>query len=271
MSIHGSRAWGFRELSARSGYSVGQNMYTPGDISAVNSLPQDRPYAGWLYVGALLQRNGVTSTHSIPVQESWEFEFGAMGAPSLARQAQIAVHQLRGFDLPKGWVNQLHDEPGFRIKAERAYRFRLLSQSQRFGGELIPWAGFAAGTVDDTARVGGIARFGFLLPDDFGIRTIDSLSTTSGGHSRSHDPVWGAHVFAGTEGRFVGRNAFLEGNLWRNSQNVSKNWLVGDAFIGFNVVFHHFEFGYTHVFRSPEFHQQSEHNEYGSVYAKISF
>jgi hypothetical protein len=264
-------AVGYRELSARSGYSVGQNMYTPADLTLVTAQPADRPYAGWLYVGALLQRNGVTEGHAVPVQESLEFEIGAMGVPSLARQAQTWVHQIRDFDLPKGWRNQLHDEPGFRLKAERAYRFNMLSRGSDFGAEFIPWAGFSAGTVEDTARIGGIVRLGFLLPDNFGIRVIDSLSTTSGGRSRSQPRNWSAHVFAGTEGRFVGRNAFLEGDLWRSSQNVSKLWLVGDAFIGFNVVIHRLEVGYTHAFRSPEFHAQTEHNEFGSVYAAIRF
>lgn len=30
-------------------FSLGQNMYTPKDISAFNYIPTDRPYAGWLY------------------------------------------------------------------------------------------------------------------------------------------------------------------------------------------------------------------------------
>lgn len=263
--------WGYRPLTGRSGYSIGQNMYTPADLGSRDRIPTDRPYAGWLYVGWLLQRQGVTPGRAIPVQESFELELGTMGPSSLARQAQTWIHQLRGFDLPQGWANQLHAEPGFRLKYERAWRFHLGEPSRPLGAEFIPWGGFAAGTIEDTLRSGGIARVGWNLPDDFGVRTIDSLSTTGGGVSKGSPSHWGGYVFAGVEGRWVGRNGFLDGNLSGHSQSVRREWLVGDALIGFNLVFHHLEVGYTHVFRSPEFDAQTEYNEFGSVYAKIRF
>ena len=38
-----------------AGWSLGQNMYTPEDIQQVALARDDRPWAGWLYGGALLQ------------------------------------------------------------------------------------------------------------------------------------------------------------------------------------------------------------------------
>lgn len=264
-------AWGFEKLSARSGYSIGQNMYTPADVATKAPQPNDRPYAGWLYLGLLLQRDGVTRNAHFRVQESFELELGTLGSPSLARQAQTWVHEIRGFSLPMGWANQLRDEPGFRLKYERSYRMPLVPSDRSFKLELIPFGGTALGTVEDTLRAGGFLRIGWGLPEDFGTRTIDSLSTTSGGRSRSHPRNWGAHVFVGTEGRIVGRNEFLDGNLYRHSLHVDKRYLVGDALLGFNVTVGRLDVGYTHVFRSPEFANQTEHNEFGSVFARISF
>lgn len=264
-------AWGFDLKSSRSGYSVGQNIYTPADTTTTERLLEDRPYAGWLYAGWILQRSGVTRQREYPVQESWELELGTLGSPSLGRQAQTWVHEIRGFDLPQGWRNQLRDEPGIRLKFERAYRLDVTNPKEPVGLQFIPWGGGTVGTIDDSLRVGGILRAGWHLTDDFGIRTIDSLSTTSGGVSRSSPRRWSLHGFAGSEGRFVGRNAFLDGSLYREGPNVNKNYFVGDLFLGFNFSFHHLDLGYIHVFRTPEFKNQTEANQFGSLYVKISF
>ena len=69
---------------------------------------------------------------------------------------------------------------------------------------------------------------------------------------RRHPRRWGAYGFVGTEGRLVGHNSFLDGNLVRSSPNVAKNFIVGDVIVGFNVVLHSLELGYTHAFRTSD-------------------
>lgn len=263
--------WGFDLKSGRSGYSVGQNIYTPADLDSTALVPADRPYAGWLYLGAILQRNGVTRQRAVPVQESWELEMGVIGPTSLARQAQTWVHEIRGFDVPRGWRNQLRDEPGFRLKFERAYRYNVVPPDGVLGVEFLPWGGVALGTIEDSLRIGGMFRCGFLLPPDFGVRTIDSLSTPGGGSSKSARRRWGAYLFAGAEGRLVGRNAFLDGNLYRSSHDVGRRHFVGDFLFGAAMTVRPFEFGYVQIMRSPEFGDQTEHNEFGSIFVKILF
>ena len=58
--------WGFTEHVGKFGYAVGQNMFTPADISTPELLPDDRPYAGWLYAGFILHRRGVTGVKAWP-------------------------------------------------------------------------------------------------------------------------------------------------------------------------------------------------------------
>jgi len=42
----------FAEVRAgRIGFALGQNIYTPEDIARSDLIRDDRPYAGWLYVG----------------------------------------------------------------------------------------------------------------------------------------------------------------------------------------------------------------------------
>ena len=52
---------------------------------------------------------------------------------------------------------------------------------------------------------------------------------------------------------------------------MAKNFIVGDVMLGFNFVLHSLELGYTHVFRTPEFKNQTEAKQFGSVYIKIRF
>ncbi len=260
---------GFASEFGKFGYSIGQNIYTPGDISSAQPLLDDRPYAGWLYGGAILQRRG-TSFGGRPTQEDFEFEFGIIGPSSDAEHAQTWVHEVRGFDLPQGWDNQLGNEPGLRLKYWRGVRL-LAKESSPFALDFTPHGGLSLGNVETSARLGARVRVGVHLPNDFGIQTIDSLATTSGGVSTADPHRWGAYLFAGTEGRVVLHNAFLDGNLFRHSQNVDKEILAGDLMMGFVVVLNRVEIGYTQFYRTPEFHGQVEHDSFGAVFLKIKF
>ena len=260
-------AWGFDKRVGKFGYEVGQSIYTPADLSATTLLPTDRPYAGWLYLGLILHRRGVSGQAEWPTLESFELELGVTGPWSLAKEAQTWVHQLRGFEMPQGWNNQLQNEPGMVLRYERALRWTCTALHP-LDIEFIPHAGFSLGNVEITMRLGGQLRAGFFLPDDYGVQNIDSLVTSAGGWTSRH---WGAYVFAGSEGKVVLRNTFLDGNLFSPSHSVQKESLVGDFKAGFMFVLHRVELGYTFVFRTPEFRQQTESDEFGSLFLKIKF
>ncbi len=101
--------------AAKFGYSIGQNIYTPGNINTQQLLANDRPYAGWLYLGFILQRRG-KSFGDHPTLEDIELELGVVGPASLADRAQTWVHEIRGSGKPLGWEHQLKNEPGLRLK-----------------------------------------------------------------------------------------------------------------------------------------------------------
>ncbi|HZY53425.1 MAG TPA: lipid A-modifier LpxR family protein, partial [Reyranella sp.] len=42
-------------VTRRFGISIGQNIYTPQDTDTSAPIPNDRPYAGWLYASFALQ------------------------------------------------------------------------------------------------------------------------------------------------------------------------------------------------------------------------
>jgi hypothetical protein len=231
--------------------------------------PDDRPYAGWLYVGAVLQRRGWSLGRRL-TQEDFAIDAGVIGPWGLGEEAQTWVHEIRAFTLPQGWKHQLKNEPGLQLKYSRAVRL-LEWQSDALAIDFTPRTGISLGNFETSLRAGGTVRLGINLPDEFGYHTIDSIGTPSGGLSRTNRVNWSAYVFAAAEGRAVFYDQTLDGSLFHKSHSVDKEWLVGDAFLGFAVAWKHCEVGYAHTFRSPEFRHQTEHDSFGAVFGRWHF
>lgn len=261
---------GFENRVGKFGYEVGQNIYTPGDLQATEPLPRDRPYAGWLYLGLVLQRRGLTAGRWLTL-ESFGLQLGLIGPESLAKESQTWVHELRGFDRPQGWRNQLKTEPGVALRYERAVRFSPEGPAPKYV-DVIPHVGTSLGNTETSFRMGVTARLGVNLPENFGIQTITSLVTSEGGWSEEGGQSgWGAYVFTGIEVSLVAYNAFLDGNAFRHSAHVEKEWLIHEWKSGFAVVLKKAEIGFAYVYRSPEFVSQQKDNGYGSVWGKVRF
>jgi lipid A 3-O-deacylase len=261
---------GMRADSYNLGLVLGQNMYTPQDILATNLITDDRPYAGWLYTGAVLLRRGVTPTHHIPVMDSFELDLGIVGPEALAGEGQRTVHSWRfPDDIPQGWHNQLKTEPGLLLKGARLWRLSP-GGADRFV-DLIPHVGAQLGNIQVSAAAGATLRLGWNLPRDFGIQTIDSTASVHGG-TTSSDPSFGFHVFGRAEGRAVARNLFLDGNSFRDGPNVEKEPFVTDFSWGFAFqITRHIELGYLRIIRSEEFKGQRGHDVFGTFLLKAKF
>lgn len=257
----------FTAQAGRFGYQVGQNIFTPADYSLHQPQPDDRPYAGWLYGGLILQRRG-TSGGRWPTLESFELQLGVIGPESLAEQAQTWIHEIRDFPLPQGWDYQLDTEPGFALRYQRSTRFSFSEASARYI-DVMPHGGFSLGNVETAARLGSALRVGYNLPDNFGVQSISSLMTNDGGRSPS-SPKWSAYLFTDLEGWAVGYTAFLDGNLWHDSASVDKETWVAEWKSGIGLTLNHVELGFSYIVRSPEFTRQQERNAYGSIWMKVS-
>lgn len=263
-------ALGLKREASKVGLAVGQNIYTPADIDTPVLQVNDRPYAGWLYVGMILQRRGTTFQQT-PTLDSLELDLGVIGSQSLGEDAQTWVHQIRDFNLPQGWANQLTTEPTLSIKYQRAWRLRKAGECG-WGVECIPHTGVSLGNVATSFHIGGLLRAGYHLPDDFGLQNIDSLSVTTGGYAQGD---WkanlGFNVFGGIEGRAVAYSTLLDGNLFHQSHQVIREPLVGDFKAGFAVTFKRAELAYMLVLRTKEYTAQTERNAFGTLALKMKF
>jgi lipid A 3-O-deacylase len=251
-------------------FSLGQNIYTPVDTDAYALIEDDRPYAGWLYLGI-----GVVWKDEV-VRNSLVLDIGVVGSWSLAEQTQRLIHDLRDIDSPNGWDNQLEDEVGFTLAYERTWRWPNYERRSGFGWEMLPHAGLAVGTVRTFANAGAELRAGFNLPDDFGTPSIGPSATTSTpvDGQMAADRAWfdlGAYLFLRVDGRAVARNIFLDGNTFSDSPSVDKYPFVADLSAGVAMNIRNTKIAYALVYRTEEFEDQDEAQIFGTVSLNWTF
>jgi len=248
--------------------SAGQLMFTPTDRNRLTVDPDDRPYAGWLYGGIGYQARVGDRLHSV------ELNLGVVGPLAKAKEAQDFIHAERDIDLFLGWDNQLENEPGFQLVFERKRRFQITDEPILgfIDMDFINHWGGSIGNVSSYLNAGGEFRMGYRLPNDFGVSTLRPGGDNSApGLGNPLDRDWHVYGFVATDVRLVANNIFLDGNTFRDSHSVDKEYLVGDAAIGAALIYERWKLSYSHVFRSKEFKQQSEGQAYGSISLSYSF
>src|SRR5207244_10781648 len=117
-------------------------------------------------------------------------------------------------------------------------RLRLsLAGDHGVGADIVPQLGASVGNILTYGAAGALLRIGKGLGADYGpVRIRPALSGTDYFDADRLDEGKGYYFFVGTQGRIVGRNIFLDGNSYRTSPSVSKKNAVGDAQVGFSVL-----------------------------------
>ncbi|MCC7411712.1 MAG: lipid A deacylase LpxR family protein [Gammaproteobacteria bacterium] len=256
-------------LQRNVGFVIGQLTFTPNDTRSIALLPDDRPYAGWLYAGAAFHSRSERRLDTI------ELQLGIVGPASLAEQAQNLVHDVRGFDRALGWSNQLDNEPGLALIYERKWRAFSQKFVSHLGMDAISHLGATVGNVYTYGNAGVELRLGWKLPSDFGTSQIRPGGETNA-PTTTRDPRFSpgglsAHGFVALTGRVVGRDIFLDGNTFSSSHSVDKKPLVADLLFGAAVTLGPVKLSYAQVFRSEEFDGQHRHHEFGSVSMTYTF
>jgi hypothetical protein len=261
----------FAEVRAgRIGFALGQNIYTPEDISRSDPIRDDRPYAGWLYVAGSVHAETQQTLlgRRFDVLDTVEVDIGMIGSASLAEPTQKFVHELIDTTRPRGWRHQLDNEPGIVLLGERKWRTSAVA----FGpleADMIPHLGAALGNVYIHVNAGTMLRIGRTLRLDYGPPHIQPA--LSGLEAVDSKNAFGWYIFAGVEGRAVGRNIFLDGNTFSDSHSVDKKPFVGDFQAGAAVVWRGMRLAFTHVFRTREFDQQKEADRFAAVSLSAKF
>ncbi len=251
----------------RWGFGLGHQIYTPRDTLRPVPDPRDRPYAGFLYGAAVLQRQERNAL------STFELQFGVVGPSALGEFVQNNVHDLIRDDSANGWERQLKDELALNAVFERIGR----SAPLRLGPvdlDLLPAATLSLGNVATYAGAGATLRVGQGLDADFGPPRIRPALVGSAFFQprATEDEGFGWYVFGGVQGRAVARDIFLDGNTFRDGPSVDRRPLVGDLSAGVDDHWRGIRLSYSQVWRSEEFYgQRGGAQSFGSVGATFRF
>ena len=257
-------------IDTRYGFALGQSMFTPEDITRSGLIADDRPYAGWLYLGLTLHAatDNKVGGSDFKILDTMELDLGIVGPQAYGEDAQTFVHKVIDSPRPQGWDNQLKNEPGIVLQFERKWR----PQAATYGGlevDAIPHWGISLGNVLTATNTGATLRFGQNLKRDFGPPHIRPALSGPATFDVSDGFAW--YFFAGVDGRLVGRNIFLDGNTFADSHSVDKKTAVGDLQFGLAVLAGPFRFSYSQVRRTKEFDGQNQTDRFGAVSVTVKF
>jgi len=247
-------------------YSLGQNLYTPDNISSPVMMPGDRPWAAHLY-GAVGMAT-LTGRHLDEIEAS----LGVVGPWALGKQAQRFIHKhVSDSPTPRGWHNQIKNEPALMLGWQRRWPAALTASAGGFRFSAAPHIGLTLGNVHTFANTG----FGFrIAPErdrwqDAPARVRPAMPGT--GYFEIPEKGWSWFLFGGVDTRAVARNIFLDGNSFRNSPNVSKNYFIADSSLGLALTFQQFRISYTLNHRSKSYKMQKEDDLFGAVSLNYRF
>lgn len=253
----------------RVSFALGQTMYTPSDISLNPPNPDDRPYAGWLYLNAGILSEDYDAGDPLALRRfsfrglrKLEVSLGVVGPASGAGATQRWFHDRIGATEPRGWGSQLSNEPALMV----SYQYQW-----RYGAHLLPALEFDAtphvsaslGNVFTEGALGFTVRIGNNMLLDYGPARIRP-SAPGSAFFQSRDGI-GWYLFAGVEGRAVGRNIFLDGNTFADSPSVDKRAFVGDFQYGAAITLSRVRIAFTQIFRTKEFFGQEHTDNFGAV------
>lgn len=247
-------------------FTLGQNLYTPSDVTTRVANPDDRPYAAWLY-GSI----GVTTLTDDHLDEL-ELTLGVVGPEALGEQTQKFIHShITGSKTPKGWNNQIDFEPGVVLSWQRRWPRGIYGDWHADVGDMFrinaePNVNVSIGNIYTYAGAGIMFTLGPYksVLQDTPPRVKPAMSGT--GYFDGADNKLGWYLFAGLDGRAVARNIFLDGNSFDgDSPSVDKKILVGDAVAGLAFTYADYRLSYSANYRTKEFDGQDDDTVFGSI------
>lgn len=226
-------------------FSLHQAIFTPEDLSKTEVITGDRPYAGLLAV----------NTHLVRIRRKYQDVFGLtagiVGPHSFSEKAQTWLHETYDWARPRGWKNQLKDEPVLDLWFSRVWL--LYGHQPRNNGVNH---GFKLGL---NAQLGNLlTSAGAMLEFNLGLNLRPELEVFSPAplfNSLSVGRVDKICLFGflRMEGRLVARNLLLEGNTFVASPGVEINRFYGQITTGL---------GYRNAFSAARFYLVLRNKEF---------
>ena len=247
----------------RWGLALGQSLYTPRETEARRPLPDQHPYAAWVYGEYSVYAQDRDSLRMVGLQA------GLVGPSAQGEWTQNNVHEIVNSYEVNGWDNQLEDEPAFALMYERKERALIAGEYVGLELDVVPHIGVALGTLRTQANAGATLRFGDDLKRDFGPPRIRPAMGGSGYFETTPSFNW--YLFVGAEARAVAHNLFLDGNTWKDSASVDKKPVVAELQYGLVLQYDSIQLAWTFVTRSRQFEEQERPQQFGAVSLSVKF
>lgn len=252
------------DTGVRRGFAVGHSIFTPEDTQATAPLPDQHPYAGWLYgeYSVVVEQPGSIDQFTI--------QAGVVGPAAAGEWVQNNWHELINGAHVNGWDNQIGNEPGIVVSYDRIVRAERALGDSALSVDVAPTFGLSLGNIETQARVGLMFRFGDNLRNDYGPPRV--RPSLAGGGFFSPVDAFSWYVFAGAEGRAVAHSIFLDGSLFDDDDpGVASKTFVGDFQGGLVMQFRRVQIAYTYVLRTKEFEGQPDSQQFGAVSISAKF
>jgi lipid A 3-O-deacylase len=237
-------------------YELTQLQFTPTDLNLINPDQNDRPYAGFLYVGLTSFLQNKDSLHG------FKLLVGIIGPASLSETLQKATHHIIGSSMPQGWDYQLKNEPVINLAYEYRRRIPLLSSASKVDIDLVPMGSAMAGNYLVQAEAGMHLRIGYRLAGDFGTSTLRGIGYLP---FPEDDAAWRFYIFGGGHLDLVARDVTLDGNTFARSRSVDKRIFKQEGEFGISVSGGPMLLSFVYVMMGKEFYGQQHSEDYGSL------
>ena len=91
---------GDKEYDIFTTISIGNQIYTPDDLTATQLQENQRPYGGWTYLEMGMHKSTKDTLNSL------QLKVGMIGPSSHSEEIQTVIHELVNAGLPMGWDHQ---------------------------------------------------------------------------------------------------------------------------------------------------------------------
>ena len=243
-------------------FYLGQNIYTPDNLRVENVIEDDRPYAGILYQGINLYRiRG-------KVRYIYTMITGLVGPKALGGEAMEDVHSHFHWQVPRGWNNQLKNEPILNVGFQLKRKMQWPDETVHWGTAALPSISAIVGN-GYTGVSGGIEfLLGILTDTEFGSTQLNSNLGVFNPHSHtSLIDSWGVTCSAGLTGNWIVHDVTLDGNTFQASHYVSKEPFTVQLSMGIGVKLKFLKLNFAHVWQSKQFKTQQKPHQYGVLSA----
>jgi len=239
-----------------------QFFYTPDDITKGDVIqPYERDYCGILE--GFYQMWKKESTFIGDEYTLYEIDFGVLGPLAFGGETQSYVHRiLPGNVQPKGWYNQMPNEPILNGYMERHHELVTFGDLNSWGTKVDVLYGGSLGTTWVNAFMGAEMKIGYNIPDF----VSDNTFSMKVKRDVVADNKFYSYVKLESRGYAQAFNATLGDSLFQDHPyGRTLTPLFSENTFGLVVGYNKFSFCYLLTKRSNEFYGQAKPLDYGTL------